>query len=376
MGAYGTVSYVKAYCTYVQLLIDFGFLLSATRQIVVAGDDLRKVGEIAGDTVVEKGLLSIIGLIATLVACFAVPILHENTVFTLFYFISCVMTIGILDFLYRGIEQMQYVAIPFLITKVVSVVLTFFVVHGDADLLLIPTLEIIGNGVAAFISMSFLKRLKIKLRPTRPSKWKSDLIDSFIYFISNFATTFLGALTTLVAGILLSNEDVAIWSVCMMMLSAAKAMYSPISNSLYPRMLQTKDIRLVNKICLALTAVLLLGCIAVLCFAEPVITAFVGAKYIQAAHILKLLIPAFVFSFYSMMYGWPVLGAIGKRGETTMTTVAAAVFQASMFGVLIIAREFTLVTLSMCCGLSEGLLLLLRVIVISKNRESFQQKSH
>lgn len=371
MGAYGTVSYVKAYCTYVQLLIDFGFILSATRQIVIAKGDLRRIGEIVGDTVIEKGFLSIVALAGTLVACNFVPILHESMFFTLLYFSSCVMTIGVLDFLYRGIEQMRYVAIPFLVTKVISVVLTFILVHDDADLLLIPALETLGNGAAALISISFLKRLNIKLRPTNFTKWVADLIDSFIYFISNFATTFLGALTTLVAGIMLSSEDVAIWSVCMMILSAAKAMYSPISNSLYPRMLQTKDIQLVNKICLALTPVLFLGCIAVMCFAEPVITVFAGAKYIQSAHILKLLIPAFIFSFYSMMYGWPVLGAIGKKSETTVTTIVAALFQVLLFGVLIGTNSFSLASLSICCGLSEGVLLLLRVIIIIRNRECF-----
>lgn len=375
MGAYGTVSYVKAYCTYVQLLIDFGFLLSATRQIVIADGDLRKIGAVAGDTIVEKGLLSIAGLAATLIACLAVPILRDSFQFTIMYYLSCVMTIGILDFLYRGIERMQYVAIPFVVTKAISVFLTFVLVHSDSDMLLIPILEIIGNGAAAFISISFLRGMSIRLTFTTPKKWLSDLADSFIYFISNFATTFLGALTTLIAGILLSSEDVAIWSVCMMVLSAAKAMYSPISNSLYPRMLQTKDLQLINRICIALTIFLVLGCGILLFFAEPIITAFAGEKYIQSAYILKWLTPSFVFSFYSMMYGWPVLGAIGKRDETTVTTVLAALFQALALGVLIVVGKFSLVSLSICCGLSEGVLLLLRIAAIIKNKAAFSTKT-
>lgn len=369
---YGAVSYVKAYCTYVQLLLDFGFLLSATKQIVIAHDDLSRIGSIVGNTIAEKGILSLIAFMGTVVACVFVPLLRENSMFTFLYFLSCVMTIGILDFLYRGIEQMQYVAIPFLVTKSLSLLLTFLLVHSDDDLLLIPMLEILGNSSAAIISLTFLRRLNIRISFTGLKRWLSDLADSFVYFLSNFATTFLGAMTTLVAGFILSSKDVAIWSICMMLLSAAKAMYGPIANSLYPRMLQTKDIKLVNSICLLSTVVLLLGCAAIFLFGKPIIIMFVGVKYEESAAILKWLIPSFFFSFYSMMYGWPVLGAIGKRDATTVTTIAAALLQVVLFGVVVASNNFSLISLSVCCGISEGVLLLLRIVVVIKNSKAFR----
>lgn len=369
---YGAVSYVKAYCTYVQLLLDFGFLLSATRQIVMVHDELSRIGLIVGDTIAEKGILSLIAFIGTVVACVFIPLLRQNSTFTFLYFLSCVMTIGILDFLYRGIEQMQYVAIPFLVTKFLSVLLTIFLVKSDDNLLLIPLFEILGNGSAAIISMSFLKRLNIRISFTGLKRWLSDLVDSFVYFLSNFATTFLGAMTTLISGFILSSKDVAIWSVCMMILSAAKAMYGPVANSLYPRMLQTKDIKLVNRICLTLTVVLLLGCTAILVFGKPIIIMFAGVRYEESADILKWLIPSFIFSFYSMMYGWPVLGAIGKRDATTVTTIVAALFQVALIGIAVVSDNFSLISLSVCCGISEGVLLLLRMGVVIKNLGAFR----
>ena len=33
--SYGVVTYVKAFVTYIQLVLDFGFLLSATKEIVL-----------------------------------------------------------------------------------------------------------------------------------------------------------------------------------------------------------------------------------------------------------------------------------------------------------------------------------------------------
>ena len=45
---YGAVTYVKSFITYIQLLIDFGFLLSATKSIVNAKKDKKEIGRIVG----------------------------------------------------------------------------------------------------------------------------------------------------------------------------------------------------------------------------------------------------------------------------------------------------------------------------------------
>ena len=41
--AYGTVAYVKTVMTYMQIVVDFGFVLSATKDIVKAKNDKTKL---------------------------------------------------------------------------------------------------------------------------------------------------------------------------------------------------------------------------------------------------------------------------------------------------------------------------------------------
>ena len=55
---YGCVSYVKTTMTYMQLFVDFGFVLSATKDIVKARDDQDKVGLIVGDTLLARCLFA------------------------------------------------------------------------------------------------------------------------------------------------------------------------------------------------------------------------------------------------------------------------------------------------------------------------------
>ena len=58
---YAVVSYVKSAMVYMQIFMDFGFLLSATKDIVLAGGNKEAVSEILGETLQAKILLAICG---------------------------------------------------------------------------------------------------------------------------------------------------------------------------------------------------------------------------------------------------------------------------------------------------------------------------
>ncbi len=369
--SYGVVAYVKAYISYVQLLLDFGFLLSATKDIALQKENKNSVGHLTGNTIVEKILLAILAGIVTLAASNIIPLLKQNQPFVWLYFISCALTILIPDFLYRGIERMEYAAIPFACSKIAVIFLTFVLIKGDGDILLIPCLEIVGNLLAGCISLLFLKKLGIKIRIDGVKVWIRDIKESAIYFFSNFATTFFGALTILVVGIYMNKTDIAYWSICMQIVSAAKALYTPVANSLYPHMLVKKDLNLVRKIAVLFCFPLIIGVVAVLFFGEQIMTIIGGTEYYYAGYILKFLLPVLVVSFFSMLYGWPVLGAIGKVKETTLSTIIAAVIQIVGIGILLWINDLNLISLAFCCGISEIALLIIRLVIFNKNKSMF-----
>lgn len=366
---YGAVAYVKSYMSYVQLILDFGFLLSATKNIAIAkGKDNIKIEYIVGDTFAEKIILFIIATVITLIASIVIPILGSNQLFLWLYFIAIGLTIFLPDFLYRGIERMEYVAIPYTVAKFIAIFFTLILIRDDNDLLIIPILEIVSNGIAVLISLSFMNKLKIHMRFHNIKIWMKDLAESAVYFISNFATTVFGALTTLVAGILLDSTEVAYWSVCMQIVSAAKSLYAPITNSIYPYMITHQDLKLVKKIQSFMAIPMIIGSIMVIFFGEQIMVIVGGENYAYAGYILKLLLPVIVVSFYSMLYGWPVLGAIGKERQTTISTVIAAGIQICGIIIIYCLEVFDLVMLALCCTISEIALLVIRYSIFLKSK--------
>jgi flippase wzx len=371
LDAYGMVTYVKALIAYVQLVIDFGFMLSATKNIVNACANPSKIGRIVGDTLAEKIFLSIISILIYSILMWQIPIMRENILFSVLYLLATVTNIFIFDFLFRGIEKMHAVAIPYVVSKTIITILTFIVVKDDSSILWIPILEGVGNLVAAVVSYGFLHHYGIKLSFSDLPVWVKDLKESSIYFLSNFATTIFGVFTTVISGFYLQSQEIAFWGIALQLLSAAKSLYNPIANSLYPHMIRTKDIQSVKKINRIMLVLIIFGVLIVLFFSNQILSIIGGEKYTISADFLKYLLPAFVASFYSMIYGWPVLGAIDKVKETTMTTILASIIQILGLGIFILSDNFSLVTLAICSSMSEVVLWISRYLIYFKNRSLF-----
>ena len=149
---YGFVSYVKSCMTYIQLIVDFGFILSSVKDIVKANGDNEKIGIITGNTFLSKFFLSILSGLVLVVMCFTIKILQINILYVILSFVAVASSLFLADFLFRGIEKMQYITIVYVISKGISVVLTFVFVRGDSSLLWIPVLDILTNVVAVVIT--------------------------------------------------------------------------------------------------------------------------------------------------------------------------------------------------------------------------------
>lgn len=369
---YGVVNYVKSIMTYMQIIIEFGFILSATKDIVKAGNDKKIIGEITGNVILGKILLSLLSLIVLIIFTIFVPILKNNVAFTMLSFIPIFLSTFLIDFFFRGIEKMEVITIRYIVMKSISTLLTFLFVRGNGDLLMIPILDIIGNVVAILLVWKEVYKLGIKLSfGTMKDIWNS-IVDSFLYFISSMASTAFGALNTLLVGILLSSKEVAYWSLAMQILGAIQALYTPINNGIYPEMVKERKFSLIIKVIKIFMPVVFIGCLIILLFSKPILFVIGGRKYLEMSYLIKLLIPVIIFSFPAMLFGWPVLGAIDKVKETTTTTVVTTIVQVVGLIVLMLVGEFTLVNIALLRGGTEFILLTSRLYFINKFKFMFK----
>lgn len=368
---YGVVSYVKAVMQYMQLFIDFGFLLSGTKDIVQARDDHRRIQNETWTIFGAKIILTLFAGCILLLLTLFIPILRNHFGYVILSFVPVFLTCFLFDYLFRGLEQMHIITVRFVVMKLISTALTFVVVKSDADMMLIPVLDILGSIVAVALVMKELRRCGIRLIIPKLQAAIKKIKESAIYFVSDIATTAFGALNTMIIGICLTEAEVANWSLCMQLVNAVQSMYSPITNGVYPEMVKSKSISLIRKTIKLFMPVVAVGCIFTWFVAKYAILMVGGKQYLDAVPLLRCLIPVMFFGFPSMLYGWPALGAIDKNKETTITTATAASIQVIGLVILLIANQFTLINVAVVRAATECMLFTLRYMYYRRYRDHF-----
>lgn len=371
---YGVVSYVKAVMQYMQLFVDFGFMLSGTRDIIKAKDDQIQLAREIGDIMLARILLAAVAFCALLLMMCITPILQDNAMYAILAFASVFLTIFLFDYYFRGIEKMQMITVRFVIMRGVSTILTFILVHSDSDIILMPLLDTVGTALAVGLVFFELKRERIRICFTGIRTAWNKVRESFVYFASNMATTVFGALNTLLIGSLLDATDVAYWSVCLQLIAAIQVMYTPITDGIYPEMVRTRNAKLVKRLLLLFMPVVLLGSLIVIVVAPYALLIVGGEQYVVATNLLRMMVPILVFSFPAVILGWPTLGAIDKASDVTKTTILASLVQILGLIILIVLNQFTLLWIAVIRCFTEFVLMTSRVWYCGKYRNEFRDQ--
>lgn len=370
---YGSVAYIKTVMNYMQIIVDFGFVLSATKDIVNIRGNKEKMEYVIGDTMIARVIMGLFGFLILILLSITLPILRTNIVYTFLSYLVVFSSIFLMDFLFRGLEEMHVITIRFIVMKIISTALTFIFVKSDSDLLLIPIFDILSSLVAVFLVLYKVKELKLKMKFSNIKKSLYAIKESFIYFLSNVASTSFNALSTLIIGVQISTTEVAYWSVCMQVIGTIQSCYTPISDGIYPEMIKSKNINLIKKIIKLILPFVLIGCISAYFLAGTVLKVLGGSEYLVAVPIFRMLIPSLFFGFLAVMLGWPTLGAIGKEKETTISTVSTIGVHIVSLVALILTDSFTLINIAIVRSITEIILFMIRYYFCKKNKRLFNK---
>lgn len=370
---YGTVVYIRAIMGYMQTFVDFGFILSATKDIVRAKKNIDEIRQITSNTLLAKGLLAGIGLVLVSVLIVALPLLRNAAVLTLLFYAGICLSIFLLDFLFRGLERMEVITLRFVLMKGISTVLTFFLVKNDGQVIIIPLLEILGYLLAILLVRSQARKLNIYfIKPSIQKAWVI-LKESTVYFLSNVAATSYSALNTLILGIILTATEVAYWGVAMQIIAAIQYFYTPISNGIYPAMMEKRDFSVIKRVLLIFMPIITVGCVISYYLAPLALSIVGGESYVEATGVFRCLIPMLFLGFPALIFGWPTLGAIGKAKQNTFSTFFSLAFMMLGLAVLYITDHFTLLNVACLRSATEMVMVAVRLFFCWRYREEMRR---
>ncbi|MCM1321647.1 MAG: oligosaccharide flippase family protein [Bacteroides sp.] len=364
---YGVVVFAAAVMQYFQMVLEFGFILSATGEISFCRDDNRRVAQIMYAVLGAKMILAVAGLFVLSALCLFIEKFIEIRAFLFLYYIATVLTALLPDYLFRGLERMSILTYRVILSKIVNLVLIFTLIRSSGDYLKYPVAAIGANLSAVFLTW-FEILFRLKIYPVRISfgSVREELKKSSQFFVSRVAVSMYQTLNTVLLGLKFPSAQLAQYGAANNLTSCARQCISPISDGIYPYMVKNRNYRLVKKLILILEPLIIAGCV-VLYFISPwFIKVFCGAGYESAVPIFRAMLPLVVISLPTYLFGYPLMGALGIIKFANLSVIISSVFHLCRLGILYLAGRMGFVSVALLTFATEVVVFAIRVYAAAK----------
>ncbi|MDO5825563.1 MAG: transporter [Methanosphaera sp. rholeuAM130] len=293
---FGLTQYAISLITYFQFFTDYGFNLSATRELAIVKDDKDKVSRIFNSVMFIKVILCIISFVITLLLITFISKFNSDA---MIYLLTFGMVIGYILFptwLFQGMEYMKYTSILNILGKVIFTVLIFLLIHEPEDYILVPIINSLGLIIVGIIGLYLaITKFDIKLKIPSKEDVKYHLKEGWHVFISTIAINMYTTTNTFLLGLLTNNTLVGYYSISEKIILAVNGLLNPISQALYPFISRSVNddkktsIIFIRKLTKLMAVVGLVLSIGLLIFSKTIILTLFGPNYASSIILLQIM---------------------------------------------------------------------------------------
>lgn len=234
---YGLVNFAISFIQYFLIVTDFGFGLSGTRYIAENRDHKEAIDTYVNSATFSRIGICIISFAVLLICLFLIPSLRQEKVFFLLFFGQVIGNIMSPYWFFQGMEQMRFITMMTVITKILSLTPLFFVVKDSVDYFYIPICYSVGSIGSGIICLYLMKK-RFGVNFFFP-KIKNIVIvtkDSANYFLSRISVSMFTNTNTFVLGLVLGNTIVGYYSLADKVYQALTGIYQPLVAAIFPYM--------------------------------------------------------------------------------------------------------------------------------------------
>ena len=364
---FGLVFWAQATIQYFIILTDFGFNLSAVREISVNRHDMQKINEIFSSVMIGKIILILISFILLHFIILLIPKFRQES---LLFYLTFLMVIGNAIYpiwFFQGIEHMKYITFLNILAKSIFLVFIFIFVKEQSDYLIVAVLNSFGFIISGLIGI-YLAIKRFNLRPIIPSlnSVNTQLRYSFDFFLSRLSASLCVNTNTFIIGLIGSPVAVAYYTSAEKIYQAVMGLTNPINQVLYPYVSRSKNLKTYKKIFYLSIILLLPISILMFIFSKSIIVLFYGTSMLEAYIILRIFCITMLIAFISALVGYPLLAALGHTKEANYSIIFASVFHIFSLLLLNCFKLCNIYNVAFLTILTEGLILLFRVTAIKK----------
>ncbi len=367
--SYGLVVFAQTISTYFSILVNFGFTVTATRDISVHRESTEETSFIISTVLSLKGLFFIVSLIVLSLLVLFVPFLNKHPQVFLFSMLFCLSETLFPIWYFQGIERMKYIAIINIITRILSCGLIFIIIKQSTDYLKVPLVLGTGTVTGAVIGLSIVfKKYHHRFQLISIHDLKNSLRENVPLFVSNVSSQIYVNANKLIVGAFLGMQDVAVYDIADKIVGLLKVPVLLIGQTLFPRVSRYRDVSFVKKAMIFVFAFFVVVYTGVTLFANPLIHLFSGTANADAATLLRLLAISLLPICLGLFFAELLLVPFGKLKDYARMRAFSLFLYLSVIGLLINFNQIGLYKLALTNVVVESFVLFYSWHLCKKNQ--------
>lgn len=299
---FGKIAFASAIVVWIQTISDWGFNLTATRDVAQNRNDKEKVSRIFSNVLWARCILTILSGLILLFVVLVVPYLRENADIICVTFLLVPGYILFPEWFFQAIERMKYTTIFNLIIKLIFTISVFIFIHKREDYLIQPLLTTIGYllcGIGALYLI--LKKWGYTLYKPELTEILETIRNSADVFINNLMPNLYNSFSVMLLGFFCGSTANGVYDGGNKFPTIFYNFQSVLSRAFYPFLARRPDKHsFYAKLNIGSA---LIGAVFLIAISPLVIKIMLGDEFEKSVIVMQILSFSVVFLAMSYTYG-------------------------------------------------------------------------
>lgn len=300
---FGLIAFAQAFVQYFMILTDYGFNISATKEISLYRDEHVKVSNAFSSVMIVKIALAFLSLLTLGIIVYFIPKFRKDWIIYVFSFGAVVGNTLFPVWFFQGTEKMKHIADLNIIGGFVYVFFIFFFVRGPQDYFMVPLVNSSVFLITGIMGQYIVfRRFRVSFKFQGYKNIRRQLAAGWDIFISIAAINAYTTTRVFTIGLLTNNTITGFYSIAERIANFFQTFpLASFSQAIFPRLSKifhknkNKALKIIQRVQHITTNIALICLPLIFIFSDLIVKIVCGQIYQETVLSLRLLLISVFF---------------------------------------------------------------------------------